>query len=115
MTQCLHYPTQSRDTERDREGRLTLHWATVTVSNIGQTIAVTSQSRVTGMSVRVKEGSSYSLVDIVFRIATTLEIKPKWVFFYSVTAVATFHFKLCISKSHSLGYSIKSTLYLHIQ
>lgn len=74
MTQCLHYPTQSRDTERDREGRLTLHWATVTVSNIGQTIAVTSQSRVTGMSVRVKEGSSYSLVDIVFRIATKVGV-----------------------------------------
>lgn len=64
---------------------MTLHWATVTVSNIGQTIAVTSQSRVTGMSVRVKEGSSYSLVDIVFRIAMTLEIKPRWVFFYSVS------------------------------
>lgn len=32
-----------------------------------------------------------------------------------VTAVVTFHFKLCISKSHSLGYSIRSTLYLHTQ
>ena len=30
-------------------------------------------------------------------------------------AVVTFHLRLCISNSNSLGYRIRSTLYLHTQ
>ena len=56
--------SEQRHSGRDREGRLTLQWATVT--GIVQTVSVISQSRVTDMrvSVRVKKDNLYSGVDV---------------------------------------------------